>query len=296
VLRNGRTVGDARIEEVTEKDLITLMVQEEVADRSVSIQRVKKTVDPEAGEKVSLSVRGLSTARLHDITFDAHEGELVGLGGLQGQGQRELLLALFGHLPYHGRVEIFGEEVSFRHPRQAMRRGVALVPGERAREGLLLIRSILENLHLPSWKKYGVPLNLRRARADGMAIGERLNLVMSSLDAPVSSLSGGNAQKVVLGKWLLRDPRLLLLDDPTKGVDVGTKSELYRLLARLCEEGTTILFNSSDDDELLGLCDRVLVLHDGQIHAELTGDDLDRVNLLAASMGAANGNKGAADE
>jgi ribose transport system ATP-binding protein len=111
---------------------------------------------------------------------------------------------------------------------------------------------------------------------------------MAGLAEPVSSLSGGNAQKVVLGKWLMRKPQLLLLDDPTKGVDVGTKAEFYALLTRLCEEGKTILFYSSDDEELVGLCDRVLVLHDGMIRTELSGASLNKENLIAASLGVTN--------
>jgi ribose transport system ATP-binding protein len=112
---------------------------------------------------------------------------------------------------------------------------------------------------------------------------------MAGLDEPVSSLSGGNAQKVVIGKWLMRDPQVLLLDDPTKGVDVGTKAEFYGLLTRLSEEGKTILFYSSDDEELIGLCDRVLVIHDGMIRTELAGNTLTRENLIAASLGASHG-------
>jgi ribose transport system ATP-binding protein len=114
-------------------------------------------------------------------------------------------------------------------------------------------------------------------------------LKMASLMDPVSSLSGGNAQKVVIGKWLMRQPVLLLLDDPTKGVDVGTKAEFYALLTKLCDEGKTILFYSSDDEELIGLCDRVLVLHDGKIQAELAGVALTKENLISASLGVANG-------
>ena len=112
---------------------------------------------------------------------------------------------------------------------------------------------------------------------------------MAGLDEPVSSLSGGNAQKVVIGKWLMRDPQVLLLDDPTKGVDVGTKAEFYALLTRLSDEGKTILFYSSDDEELIGLCDRVLVLHDGMIRTELSGNTLTKENLIAASLGASAG-------
>jgi ribose transport system ATP-binding protein len=178
--------------------------------------------------------------------------------------------------------------VRFKHPNQAIKKEVALVPGERAKEGLLFIRSILENLFVPSWKNYGWLLRMGQARRDALAVSNSLNLKMAGLDEPVSSLSGGNAQKVVIGKWLVRNPKLLLLDDPTKGVDVGTKAEFYKLLARLCEEGTAVLFYSSDDEELLGLCDRVLVMHDGIVRSELSGTSLTKSNLIAASLGASN--------
>jgi ribose transport system ATP-binding protein len=173
-----------------------------------------------------------------------------------------------------------------------MAKGVAYVPGERNAQGLLSIRSILENLQLPSWGKYRFPLRMRAARSDAERMTESLHLVMAGLDAPVNSLSGGNAQKVVLGKWLLRSPSLLLLNDPTKGVDVGAKGEIYKLLADLRRQGTAILFYSSDDEELLGLCDRVLVLHDGYVRAELEGERLTRRNLIGASV-AANGDTAA---
>jgi monosaccharide ABC transporter ATP-binding protein len=170
-----------------------------------------------------------------------------------------------------------------------MNHGVALVPGDRAGEGLLSIRSILENLLVPSWRAYGFPVRMKRARQHADAITVRLDLKMAGLDAPVSSLSGGNAQKVVIGKWLLRNPRVLLLDDPTKGVDIATKAEFYRLLTRLCDDGTTVILYSSDDEELIGLSDRVLVMHDGRIGSELTGALLTAANLVAASLGVVSG-------
>jgi ribose transport system ATP-binding protein len=170
-----------------------------------------------------------------------------------------------------------------------LKHGLALVPGDRGREGLLSIRSILENLQLPSWSKYGFPLRIGEAKKDAQQVGSSLNLVMPGLQEPVSSLSGGNAQKVVLGKWLMRKPKLLLLDDPTKGVDVNTKAEIYALLTQLCREGKTILFYSSEDEELVGLCDRVLVMHDGIISTELCDASLTKENLIAASLGISNG-------
>jgi ribose transport system ATP-binding protein len=236
-----------------------------------------------------VEVKDLHTDSLHGISFSVREGELVGVGGLRGQGQRDLLLSLFGDVPYSGTIKLFGNESKLKHPREAMKLGLALVPGDRAREGLLYIRSILENLQLPSWAKYGFPLKINKAKSDASQVGESLNLKMAGLGEPVSSLSGGNAQKVVLGKWLMRKPKLLLLDDPTKGVDVGTKAEIYALLTQLCSEGKTILFYSSDDEELVGLCDRVLVIYDGLIRTELSGATLTKENLVAASLGVSNG-------
>ncbi|MEW5869889.1 MAG: sugar ABC transporter ATP-binding protein [Chloroflexota bacterium] len=296
VLRNGRTVGAGKIKETSEKELVKLMIEKESAfsfarrgPGSEAQPAEKQAGEPAAPATTCLEVERLRTEVLRGIDFKVREGELVGIGGLQGQGQRDLLLALFGDIPFTGTVRYNGKAVHFRHPRQAMKSGFALVPGDRAREGLLYIRSILENLQLPSWARYGFPLRIQKAKKDAEATGASLNLKMASLQEPVSSLSGGNAQKVVIGKWLMRQPGLLLLDDPTKGVDVGTKGEFYALLAQLCEEGKTILFYSSDDDELVGLCDRVLVLYDGRIHSDLSGDSLTKENLIAASLGVTNG-------
>ncbi len=286
VLRNGKTVGAGSMKGVSEKELVELMIDRESI---FSFSRTELTAEDFVDKPVVIEAENLKSGTLDGVSFKIHEGELVGIGGLRGQGQRELLLSLFGALPHSGTIRLFGKEVRFRHPRQAMKQGVALVPGDRAREGLLYIRSILDNLQLPSWARYGFPLRIGKARQDAKNVGESLSLKMAGLQEPVSSLSGGNAQKVVLGKWLMRSPGLLLLDDPTKGVDVGTKAEFYALLTRLCEEGKTILFYSSDDEELVGLSDRVLVMHDGLIRTELRNESLTKENLVAASLGVSNG-------
>ncbi len=280
VLRNGRTVAAAPIHELSKQELINLMIEGGVATRTNG-----KRLEVSTAEEI-LRVESLSTATLRAINLVLRRGELVGLGGLQGQGQTELLLALFGAIPYSGQIYLYGRPAVLRRPQDAMRHQIAYVPGERNTAGLLPIQSILDNLLLPSWKHYGFPLRIRKAQADAMAVaGGGLKLVMAGLDQPVNTLSGGNAQKVVLGKWLLRRPQILLLDDPTKGVDVGTKSEFYKILSDLRTEGTAILLYSTDDEELLGLCDRVLVLHDGKITAELSGERLVHSELVAAAMG-----------
>jgi ribose transport system ATP-binding protein len=238
-------------------------------------------------DETVLSVHNIKNNKLTGVSFSVKKGELVGLSGLRGQGQSTLLHTLFGNEYYSGEINIFGNQIDFKHPKDAMNQDIALIPGDRASEGLLLLRSILENFHLPSWSRYAKPLlRINKARDDALEISNQLNLVMDSLDDPVSSLSGGNAQKVVIGKWLLRSPALLLLDDPTKGVDVSTKTEFYKLLDQLIEDGATILFYSSDNQELLDLCPRILVMHDGNVSADLQGDQLTEANLISASMGA----------
>lgn len=279
VLRSGTTVGEARLAETTEAALVGLMIGGEVAARPRR-DGVAATGNP------LLAASELTSRRLRGVSLALRPGELLGLGGLQGQGQSELLLALFGATPFAGQVTLDGQPARFASPRQAIKAGVAFVPGDRGRQGLLPSRSILENLQLPSWRRYGTPLRVGAAREDAAAVGRELRLVAASLDAPASSLSGGNAQKLVVGKWFLRQPRVLLLDDPTKGVDVGAKGELYAILDTLRAGGAGVILYSSDDEELLGLCDRVLVLQDGQVRAELAGPTLNRAALVAASMGA----------
>jgi ribose transport system ATP-binding protein len=283
VLRSGSTVGAEVLKETTEEHLVGLMIERGVAERRVE--------HATGGEKTVLLETGdLRSPVLNGVSLQLREGEILGLGGLQGQGQSDLLLALFGAVPHSGTVRLAGEEVHFSRPRKAMQQGLAFVPGDRGAEGLLPIRSILENLLLPSWSRYGILLNMRKARNDSEEVSQGLSLKMGSLDHPVSSLSGGNAQKVVLGKWLMRDPKVLLLDDPTKGVDVGAKGEFYKILSDLRQRGVAILLHSSDDEELLGLCDRVLVMRDGAVRRELSGDDLNKSALVSASVGSSPAN------
>lgn len=279
VMRNGETVGTVAIAETNERALVEMMIE------GAPIMDSNRIAAMPPDTAVRLEVNGLKGGRLQGVDFKLRDGELLGLGGLQGQGQVELLLALFGIIPHSGDVRLNGQPVHFRHPADAMKQQVGYVPGDRGSEGLLLIRSIFENMQLASWEKYGLVHNRTAAQADALRTANEMQLVYSTLDAPVSSLSGGNAQKVVIGKWLLREPKLLLLNDPTKGIDVGAKNEFYTLLRNLSEAGTAIIFYSSDDNELLGLCNRVLVLHEGTVSAELSGEGLTRANLVGASMG-----------
>jgi ribose transport system ATP-binding protein len=287
VLRNGHVVGHSRLAETSREALVQLITGEALG--ALREERAQVVPSQPANTVPRLEVNIARAGRLRDVRVTLHAGEILGVGGLQGQGQSELLLALFGASPLEtGEVRLEGNAVHFRHPRDAMRCGVAYVPGDRNREGLLASRSIFENMLLPAWDAHdGVTgLKVAQARDAALEMGRRLKLKFGGLDDLITSLSGGNAQKVVIGKWLLRNPRVLLLDDPTKGIDVGAKAEFYHLLAVLRAGGMSVLFNSSDEDELLSLCDRVIVMLEGRIATELDGADLTRANLIRASLGA----------
>lgn len=279
ILRNGKTIDDFDAKKVKEKDLINLMVE----NSKDHLEKTDTSISRQLNETV-LKVTNLRTQRLKGIDFEVKKGELLGIAGLQGQGQSDILHSIFGSIQFTGIIEFDGKDHKFKHTSQAMAKDIALVPGDRAKEGLLMRLSILENIMLPSWMKYGLPLNTAKAKKDAAKTSKSLKIIMADLNMPVSSLSGGNAQKVVIGKWLQRKPRVLLLNDPTKGVDVGTKKEFYDLLKELCKAGTSILFYSSDDEELVGLCDRVLVMRDGKIRKELLKSKLTLSSLITASV------------
>jgi ABC-type sugar transport system ATPase subunit len=225
----------------------------------------------------ALRVRGLTLPRAFaEVDLEVAPGEIVGLAGLVGAGRSELLEALFGlHRPTAGVVEVTGKRVALKHPRQSIRDGMAFVPADRKLHGLVLEMSVRENLVMASTS--------RLSRARRPTARRELPIVRSSFDGmhirahssrvPVATLSGGNQQKVVLGKWLATEPRVLMLDEPTRGVDVGAKSEIYRLLFDVAQSGVGILVSSSENPELLTLCDRIIVMFRGRVAAELSRDE-----------------------
>ncbi len=237
-----------------------------------------------------LDVRGLCWSdRLNDVSLALHAGEVIGLGGLDGQGQRELLLALFGVLRgTSGEVRVDGRPVSIAGPHAAKRRaiGMALIPEDRKTEGLMLPMSIRDNLSfaaLDTLSRWGI-VNASAERAAVERIVQLLAVRCDGTGVPAGSLSGGNQQKLVIGKWLLLAPRILLLNDPTRGIDVGTKQEMYRLLRELAGAGAAILFYSTDYDELVGCCDRVLVMYDGAVIRELVGAEITERALVSNAL------------
>jgi simple sugar transport system ATP-binding protein/ribose transport system ATP-binding protein len=231
---------------------------------------------PSTDAPVVLSVRGMSRAGLiSGISFDVRAGEIVGLAGLIGSGRSEVARAIFGaDRPSEGVVSVGGEVVRLRRPRDGVNAGIALLPESRKEEGLLMRRSIVENVSLPYLKDvstHGLVQPRRERREAGSLIG-RLDVRTPSPTALVDTLSGGNQQKVLFAKWLFRRPRVLIADEPTRGVDVGAKQAIYALITELAAQGVAILLISSELEEVLGLSHRVLVMRLGSIVAEFDGE------------------------
>jgi ribose transport system ATP-binding protein len=295
VFRNGRNIATFKAGTRTDNEVIEMMI-----GREYSHVFPPKPPPPPAEAKPLLEVRQLSwTDRLKDISLSIRPGEVVGLGGLDGQGQRELLLALFGVLRgISGEIRIEGKPVSIASPGTAKRPeiGMALIPEDRKTEGLMLPMSVRDNLSFASLGRISKGGLIDRA-AEKQAIAEMVKLLAiktAGIDIPVGALSGGNQQKVVIAKWLMVSPRIILLNDPTRGIDVGTKQEIYQLLRHLADQGAAILLYSTDYDELIGCCDRVLVLYEGAVRRELAGIEITENALISSALNitAENGEAG----
>jgi ribose transport system ATP-binding protein len=238
----------------------------------------------------ALETRGLAwNNRLHGIDLTVRAGEIVGLGGLDGQGQSEFFLALFGVLRgVSGDVLLSGQPVAVHSPKQAKQPnvGIALVPEDRKTDGLMLPMSVQDNLSFAALDRLS-QLGIVNFSAEGNATQDmvrRLQIKAPDLAAAVGTLSGGNQQKVVIAKWLLNAPRIILLSDPTRGIDVGTKQEIYALLRRLADDGAAVLLYSTDYAELIGCCDRVAVFFDGRITRWLAGAELTEHALVSSAL------------
>ncbi len=299
VYRNGRHVMSFEAGTRTDNEVVEMMIgrtyQHAFPAKPANHAGGEAADEPaEPGQRQTaapvLACRDLSWSdTLRGISFSLTRGEILGLGGLDGQGQRELLLALFGVLRgCAGTIEIDGKAVSIGSPTAARAKGIgmALIPEDRKTEGLMLPMSVRENLSFAALDRMSIAGVIDRERQQALVdqMTTLLAIKSASVDAAVGSLSGGNQQKVVIAKWLARKPRILLLSDPTRGIDVGTKQEIYQLLRRLADEGAAILFYSTDYDELIGCCDRVLVLYEGRIKKELVGPEITEQNLIASAL------------
>jgi ribose transport system ATP-binding protein len=284
VLRSGRHIATFESGERRPEEILQMMI-----GRDLSRIYPPKPVTAVSKPPVLEVSRFSWTNRLSDISLTIGQGEIVGLGGLDGQGQRELLLGLFGVLrETRGAVRVNGRQVILRSPADAQAAGLslALVPEDRKNEGLMLSMSVRENMTLAALRRVsrGPLIDLAEETRIAAEATRDLAIKAASLEIPVGSLSGGNQQKVVLAKWLMIEPRIILLNDPMRGIDIGTKQELYRVMRTLADRGVSILFYSTDHDELIGMCDKIVVLYQGRVVRELSGEAMTEANMMAASL------------
>lgn len=276
VLRDGQYIATKNTAETTKNELITLMVGRELSEGYPARDH--------AIGAASLTVKGLSGNGVRDINFEVLEGEILGFAGLIGAGRTELMELIFGSKPVQaGSVDLHGKSVLSLNPSQAIRNGIALVPEDRKRHGLVLEFSITQNISLPLLKnmsKFGViPASQENILAKDYM--RELRIKAPSGHEIVGNLSGGNQQKVVLAKWLATNPDVFIFDEPTRGIDIGARHEIYMIMNRLASEGKTILMISSDMEELIGMSDRVIVLREGAQQGVLEHQDITQEAILA---------------
>ncbi|MGB8169201.1 MAG: sugar ABC transporter ATP-binding protein [Chthoniobacteraceae bacterium] len=281
VLRDGESVGTNRVDDINEASLIKMMVGREVS-------HIYPPAESAPGEVV-LGLRGVGCASsgVHDVTLEVRAGEVLGLAGLVGAGRTELARILFGVTPADaGEIELRGQRITVRSARDAVEQGIAYLPEDRRRHGVILDLPIAANVTMaihPSlfrggWLRFGAERNLTLNYIRDLAVKA------SGPDAPGGSLSGGNQQKIALARWLATKPRLLILDEPTQGVDVGAKSEIHKIIRRLARDGLAVLMISSDLPEVLGMSDRIAVMRGGTITAMLPGN-ADAHDVMTAALG-----------
>jgi len=279
VLRDGEMVAVKSISETDKKDMMQLMVGRPL---NQFFEKAHQTYND-----VILHVKNLTTKDVHNINFEVHRGEVVGFTGLIGAGRTEVAEALFGITKIQrGEIWIDSEQVVINKPRDAMRAGIAYTPEERKAQALFLELNVRENasiatLHRITKMRF---VNRKKELNTVSALIDRMRVKTPSLDQEIKKLSGGNQQKVVLARWLARSPRILILDEPTRGIDVGAKAEIYALINQLAQEGVAIIFISSELPEVIGISDRIIVMEDGTITGELDGNEATEEAILSLAM------------
>ena len=269
VFRDGSFIGAGDLKDVSSNDLISMMVGRKV-------ENVFPKVDCEIGDVV-FKAEGLSGKGFNDISFEVRAGEIVGFSGLVGSGRSETMRAIFGLDPLEsGKMYLDGKEIRTKSSGDAIAKGIAMINEDRKNFGLCLGRSIRENISLPNLpeKQKGILINQKKEKKEVSEIASILTVKMASIESEAFSLSGGNQQKVVLSKWLMGKPKLLILDEPTRGVDVGAKSEIHALMSKFAAEGMAIIMVSSELPEVMGMSDRILIYHEGKLNGEISRADI----------------------
>lgn len=281
VLRDGHTIQTCRISEVSSEQLINMMVGRELTKYYI------KTDNLIGG--VSLEVKKLCCGRkIKDVSFYARYGEIVGFSGLVGAGRTEVMKGIFGILRTDsGSICLDGKQIDIRRPRDAICAGIAYIPEDRKNEGLILINSVAFNMTLAALKEIikGIRVNKKKRAEMVKHYVDAFSIKVTSGEQLVGNLSGGNQQKVVLGKWLANKPKVIILDEPTRGIDVGSKSEIYRIVNQLAGEGVSIILVSSELPEVINMCDRVYIMSEGHIRGEISRSEFSQEKIMDYAAG-----------
>ena len=281
ILRDGSYIGTEYIKDITMDDIVQMMIGREIGERypARSVQ---------IGQEV-LRVEGLSHTKLFkDVSFNVRAGEVLGVSGLMGAGRTEIMQAIFGNLPVvSGKIFIEGKEVSIHNPRQAIAAGIGFITEDRKTEGLLLEKSIAENIEIANLGKVSNKSVLSKKKgAELVKRGiEEFRVKCFGPEHECGNLSGGNQQKVVLAKWIYTDPKILILDEPTRGVDIGAKKEIYSVINDMAAKGVAVIMVSSELPEVLGMSDRIMVVHEGHVTGILDGATADQAKVMTLATG-----------
>ena len=291
VLRDGQTIGDVTpLSELTMDQIISRMVGRDIKDMfpKKTFERKEKVLEVKNFEVDHPLLPG--EKKVKNASFSAYQGEILGISGLMGSGRTELVSAIFGALPGQSRGEVYlqGQKKQIRSPQDAIELGLALVTEDRKRIGLVLGQSVVQNMMISSLEticnRWGI-INPAKERNLAQSYVKQLGVKTPGLDVGIETLSGGNQQKVIIAKWLNTKPRVLILDEPTRGIDVGAKVEIYNLLNKLVEEGVTVIIISSELPEVMGMSDRILVMCEGEIVAELTRNQATKEMIMEYATG-----------
>lgn len=287
IIRDGTYVGTRETSKTTANELVAMMVGRDLESFYA------RDFNDLSGADTALEVKNLtSEGTFENISFHVRKGEILGFAGLVGAGRSEIMECIFGARPYQsGEIILNGKTVSFKNPMQAIRAGIALVPEDRKKQGLVLGNSVAFNLTLASLRFYmnGIAISEKKRKAVIDSYFEKLRIKAASSKIEAGSLSGGNQQKVVLGKWLATKPDVLILDEPTRGVDVNAKFELYSVINELAKNGIAIIMVSSELPEIINMCDNVCVIREGKLTGVLAKDDLSQEEIMKYAAGGAEG-------
>jgi len=280
VLRDGEYIGTKKTAETNPSELVSMMV-----GRTITDMYPKEQIDK--GD-CCFKVSNVSGAQCKDVSFSVNKGEILGVFGLMGAGRTEIMETILGvRKKYSGHIEIDDKPIEIRNPEDAINAKIAYLPRERKVDGLIMVSSVKDNMTLSYLKELQgfIGLKLKKEKNIVLEWIKKLNIKTPGINTPVSSLSGGNQQKVALAKWMMKEPKLLILNEPTRGVDVGAKVEIYKLIEEFCKAGLAIIMISSETPEIMGIADRIIVIHEGTVAGELERENFTQEKLMFMAIG-----------